>query len=258
MKIAIPTKGRADNQETLRLLYKAFHKDEIYLFVEPDEIDDYKRFGKAVTIVPTTEADRGISYARNAVIDYFDEPVFILDDDITQISMRLGRTKSGYPKLVKVQDKHLRIIFTAIENFARVDGCLQATISFQPSNWLHEGSMKKNTRVWCFNWLDCKALKTTGIRFDEGIKLFEDYDLTLQLLRNGFENISLYNYAFTCNKMGEAGGGCQTIRNRKTTEDSIHRMIQKWGSDIVKEFFSKEHNLPEIKINWKKAVQNGE
>ena len=30
-------------------------------------------------------------------------------------------------------------------------------------------------------------------------------------------------------------------------------MKKKWGEEIVKEFYSKSHNLPEIKINWKKA-----
>lgn len=254
MKIAINTKGRPNRQYTLKNIYKSFKKDEIFLFVEPQDIDSYKKYEKIATIVDIGENDKGLRFSRQKAFDTLDGTFFILDDDLTDFRKRTGRTANGYWKMEKMSSDEIKVMFLYIENFLKKNQEYgQASISFTPSNWLWEGDHKENTRAWSFKGYNSKLLKERNIQYGIGIDLFEDYDHTLSILKAGLKNISFYSWSFSAVKLGEGAGGID--RDKEKVVKSVKLMSKKWGSEIVKEFYSKAHNYPEIKVNWKKAYE---
>lgn len=254
MKIAICTKGRPENQITLKLIYKIFKPEEIFLFVEPQELEQYKKYQKISNIVSIGQNNKGLAFSRNFVTKNLSGVVFILDDDITGFQKRTKRVK-GYWRLSKMDLRETLVMFRRVEAFLLDNKeYAQATISYSKSNWLFEGDTKTNTRAWCIKANNNDILKKNNL-FITNFGEFEDYDQTLEILRAGFKNISFYNWAFNCVNMGTNDGGCQTFRRKEgLNRKEVDQMKEKWGDEIVKEFYSKQHGLPEIKVFWKRAI----
>ena len=253
MKIAISSKGRPNKQLTLKNLYKSFKKDEIYLFVEPQDIENYKKYEKICSIISIEENDKGLRFSRNFIYQYFkNDIIFQLDDDITYFRKRDGKNDKGYYKLRNIEKTEIRSMFCAIEKFLLNDEKYgQATISFCGSNWLFGGEAKINTRAHVFKCNNNKLLHEKSVKIETENYLFEDYDFTLEILKSGLKNISFYQWAFASVPMGTNPGGVQGYR-AKRIKDSIDYMTKKWPG-VVEEFFSKKHGMPEIKVNWKKV-----
>jgi hypothetical protein len=257
MKIAICTKKRPDRQKTLQILYKLFSKEDIYLFVEPSEVKDYQKYEKVATIAVLGENDKGIRYARSFVLDYFkshfpSEILCMTDDDIDNFSIRTEKVK--YWKMRKATLEEIKFMFVFNQAFLlRNPEYGQSTISFGGSNFLFDGEQKENTRCWAFMFFNIANLNKYDINYDiaNGYELFEDYDITIEMLQKGLKNISFYKWAFNTKFANE--GGVQQFRfDRVKNDKSVSYMCEKWP-DVVGYFFSNNHKLPEIKVNWKKA-----
>lgn len=232
-KIAIPTKGRAGKIDTLVIF-----KDAV-LFVEPQESKVYKEIYPNNEIVILPENDKGISYVRNYILNYYDCVVFVLDDDITKIYSKQGK------KLKKIEDisDFINACLTCIKK-----GYKQVTISFKASNWMHDGLFKINTRCWCINVFDC-SLK--DIRYDSKSDVFEDYDFTAQLISKGYKNISLYNFAFDCRTMGTNEGGWQLFDRKSKSATAFKYLMNKWGPQVITSRKNKVTGLQEVQFNWR-------
>lgn len=257
MKIAICSKQRPDRQRTLQLLYKLFSKEDLYLFVEPQEEKEYNKYKEIATIITLAENDMGVRFARKSVIDYFKQnfPAEILcmaDDDIDYFTQRTVKEK--YWKMRKMTPEETKAMFIFNQAFLlRNPAYGQSTISFGGSNFLYDGEQKENTRCWAFMFFNLETMRKYDINYDlaNGYELFEDYDITLEMLHKGLKNISFYKWAFNTKFANE--GGVQKFRyNSEKNAKSVKYMSEKWP-DIVSPFFSKQHELPEVKVNWKKA-----
>jgi len=260
MKIAICTKGRPDRQYTLKQIYKIFPKD-IYLFVEPQDWEKYQKYSKVATIVNIGENDKGIAYSRQYANDYLgDEIIFFLDDDITAFKKRAGAMRpKQYFGLTKMTPAEIKGMFKYIEKFLlNHPDYLQATISYGKSNWLYNGVSKENTRAWCFEAHNNKTYRQAGIEYDPKLNIFEDYNITLEILNKGYKNISFYYWAFDCKTMSKETGGCGTAEQRRGKHEAAAEiMTRKWGNEIAQKIYNKNHDLTEVKINWKKVVEYG-
>ena len=257
MKIAICTKQRLDRQKTLQILYKLFPKDDIYIFIEPSEAKDYQKYEKVATISVLGENDKGIRYARSFVLDYFKshfpkEILCMADDDIESFSVRTEKAK--YWRMRKATEQEVLKMFAINEVFLKDHAEYgQSTISFGGSNFLFDGGQKENTRCWAFMFFNIANLNKYDINYDvaNGYELFEDYDITIEMLQKGLKNISFYNWAFNTKFSNE--GGVKKFRYDKDKNNrSVEFMSSKWP-EIVKPFYSNNHKLPEVKVNWKKA-----
>jgi uncharacterized protein YciU (UPF0263 family) len=257
MKIAICTKQRPERQKTLEMLYKIFSKEDIYLFVEPNELKDYQKYEKVATIGVLGENNKGIRYARSFVLDYFKShfPTEILcmaDDDMDSFSIRTEKVK--YWRMRKATQGDIVQMFAFNEMFLRGhEEYGQSTISFGGSNFLFDGEQKENTRCWAFMFFNIANLNKYNINYDvaNGFELFEDYDITIEMLQKGLKNISFYKWAFNT-KFANKGGVEMFRFNKEKNDRSVEYMVRKYP-EIVTSFFSKAHNLAEVKVNWKKA-----
>jgi len=250
MQIVIPTKGRAGKITTPELFSK---KQEITLVVEQQEFKEYFNvYGKSCNVVsmPTKNNDKGIGNTRNWVLDNFSDYEYIamLDDDIKEFRVREGQTEGGHPKIVKI-------------DVGQTDGMLKELVEYgrdkklPPSNWLwgkEKGDWKYNTRVWCLNMISPFFCKEYGVNYDSNLLLFEDYDITAQILKKGFMNGCCYKYTYVPCDGGSGGsdGGCQFYRNEEKSKKAAEYLIKKWG-DKIKLDTDNKRGLTEVQFNWK-------
>jgi hypothetical protein len=71
------------------------------------------------------------------------------------------------------------------------------------------------------------------IRYDENLSLKEDYDYTLQHIKE-FKGCLRLNYAFYIVKQAEQTGGCAVYRNNDRGKYQFEILQKKWGSTIIK------------------------
>ena len=82
-EIAIPTRGRADNQLTLEwLLAHDYPKGRISLFVHREEAEEHERWTRWTKGIVAHDAE-GMGAIRQAILDHFavDDQILMLDDD---------------------------------------------------------------------------------------------------------------------------------------------------------------------------------
>ena len=244
IKIAIPSKGRAGEIETIKTFEKkGVSKDWFKIYVEPQDLDKYRQEHLGYEIVDIKENDKGEAYVRNFIINDNEDCVLMLDDDITSIQYR------SHGKLFEL-DKAEVMIRALEECFKK--GFLQTTISYAPSNWYHDGGYKVNTRTWCFAGLNCAKLKEYNIMYDTNLAMFVDYDFTAQIIQRGYQNISLYNYAFDCVPMASNPGGWQLFDRMELTRQSIVYLRNKYRPDQYKMIRNERTGIEEIQFLWKK------
>jgi len=231
VEIGIPSKGRAGKVSTIGIFKNAT------LFVEPQEYNIYKQHYEHV--INIGENNKGISFVRNFMLDFYNEPFGMIDDDISVVKERDGQ------KLKKLLD--LSVVFEAIEKCFSA-GYVQATISYEASNWLFKGRYKKNTRCWAVNFIN----PIVKARYDVNADIFEDYDFTAQLLCAGQRNVCLYEYAFGCKEMAINEGGCQLAYNRKQRSvESLKYLLRKYGRKYVNVKYNKKTECHEPVFKWK-------
>lgn len=73
----------------------------------------------------------------------------------------------------------------------------------------------------------------TYLRYDESLPLKEDYDLTLQHIKK-YRKVLRFNAYHYFARQSINKGGCATYRNMANERDQFNRLIEKWGSKIVK------------------------
>lgn len=80
-------------------------------------------------------------------------------------------------------------------------------------------------------------LKDNKIRYDEGLPLKEDYDITLQHIKE-YGGCLRVNWLCYDVKQGMSGtgqtGGCATYRNMDREIEQFRLLQKKWGSDVVR------------------------
>lgn len=237
MKIAIPSKARAGNVTT----HKLFNTNDIFFFVEPQDFNKYQKCYPGCKIIDIGENNQGISYVRNFILDYFNEPILMLDDDIIRID-----EKKPNGKMLKISN--INNLLKDIE-LCFIKGYKQVTIAYRPAVRFNKGkSYKVNTRCWCFNGIDASI----GVRFDPLADVFEDYDFTAELLRKGYKNISLFAYDFDCKVMSTNSGGWQCFDRKQYSQKAFNYLINKWGKHVIQKRINKISGLTEVQFLWNK------
>lgn len=251
MIYAIPSKGRPNKIKTLHLI-----DDEVYIFVEPQEYNSYSlSYSKKARIINIQKTNQGIAYVRNFIMEYFknEDCICMLDDDIQEFQKRLTeKTESGFYKMKKMESEEIKMMFDKLKSDFKKYDLTQATISFAPSNWMYEKKYKSPSRVWCFNIINPKKCLENNIIYDNDAALFEDYDITAQIISKGLKNICFYDYAFlTSDGCGGQEGGCQCFRTPESSLSVVQYLTYKWGTAIVKSKFVEKKNMMEISFKWK-------
>lgn len=242
--IFIPSKGRPEckTAEILESEGIAFK-----IIIEPQEIEMYKKWG-AKNILILKENNMGIAYTRNFVMEYTKirsiSWCWIFDDDLASF----WKTISGK----NVKCKAREAISYAESKLKKSKKIAQASFEYQQYAWSMDGKPRVNSYNDCFVAFDTAKMREKGIKWDESFKLKSDRDVSIQILKNGYNNVRFTNYSFSCPENGSNEGGLHFEYQKKSVERlSCFDLERKWGSDIV-EVKIKPSGRVDAKIKWNK------
>lgn len=256
--IAIPSKDRPDiiSERTLKLIGDL---DNIYIFIEPQDYDKYKHLNNNINIIELPENNRGIAYSRYYIQEYFRNKIryiWQLDDDLEQFAVRKGLTSGGHPKLVLIKNENITVgqIFEEVLKIMKEKKYIQMTISYRPTNWYYNGLIKELVMANGVVLNDNQQMLENNILYDLEIDLYEDVDLSAQLLQKRFKNACFYKYAF-CTKMAHYKGGCNIYRTKEGL-DKVYKHLKKKYGNFVRPILDKKYNAITPHIKWKNLYMN--
>lgn len=227
MLIAIPSMGRAGKVTSVRVLGNA--GDLAVIFCPESERAAYLEHHAQVVGVP--DRIKGITPTRNFILDYAQERgerwVVQTDDDAKHFTYFENDTKA--PGIAVEDDRKLQIIENMFEMTCDLGTNLFGfQVSYDPK-FYREYSPFSFTSVIVGNFM---GIVEDGQRFDERLKLKEDYDFSLQSLYKHRRILRFNKYAWAV-EHHDTAGGCKAYRGFDTESQAIKTLQAKWGRKIV-------------------------
>jgi len=210
MKICIPTYNRF-KINTLKIL-EEFDPKDIYIFInnyDPSEWDSvllkyHKENGSSYNyqLIDT----RGIPAARNFILNFFDEgeKIVMLDDDIDQIlGLDFNNLKKQLRPIESVKG-FFEEAFSICEKYgAKLWGIYPVANAFYMSPKMNNKGFIIGTMFGVIN---------NELRFDENLKLKEDYDFTLQNIIK-YKKVARFDWITIWADHYKRSGGCVEQRS---------------------------------------------
>lgn len=230
MIVAVPSKGRAGAVSSIKLLGSAGGLAR--LFVPEDEADEY-RSGNGVPVEGVPLAVKGITATRNFILEWCEkqgetELVMVDDDGVGWGYFEDGIKTPGlpYPDAWKLD------LLTNCFGMAREAGTnlFGFSVSFD-KRFYREYSPFSLVCVVVGNLMG--IVIGDGQRFDERLKLKEDYDFSLQSLRR-YRRVLRSNKHYWHVEHHDTPGGCRSYRTFAAEKESIDLLQRKWGKGIVR------------------------
>ena len=262
MNIYIPTYKRLDRQPTLHALAAAGVPTT--LVVRHEEYQQAldlaqkvsKTTGAAVFVAPITSPVNGIHETRQWIVDNAaGDKVIMMDDDLDFACRGYRKDNPLYLSRATPEDLYKAVywMYDQLNDFAL------AGLGAREGNNRKPTSTDKCSRMMRAWGLRKDVFCNHGIRFDR-VNGIEDFDVILQFLENGYENI-ISNVYVTNQAGSNTAGGCSTFRTLEYQKQqaellqSLHpqfvKTVQKetktaWGGAI----------RTDVNVQWKKAFNS--
>ena len=224
MLVAIPSKGRAGDVKTLKVLPSAT------LFIPESEGDNYRGIYPETDIVLVPETVRGITDTRNWILENTDDRyVVFVDDDVMsvgywvigienkkRVSLTQGELHHDWMRLFHVTDDlgyHLWGADTTGDY-----------ISVHPHRPF----------VWhAYVTASCMGIINDGIRFDPEYPVKEDYELCLRCIKEDGGIVGA-RFLFWKNEHWATNGGCGDYRTQVMEDRVIQKLMDTYPGYIRK------------------------
>jgi hypothetical protein len=234
--IFVPSKGRPTSKLIARLLAEGLPFAAV---VEPRDQEAYNAAaGRPITT--TLPADnQGLVYSRNFILALARSKgfpwVWMIDDDIAKFH-RLTGTKgeevTAWEALIAAQAE-------------AVPGVGQIALEYQQFAWSAGAKVKVNS----YNDV-CVAVRTAVPVNYRQIDLKEDRDLTMQIIRRGYDTHRVTRYAFSCPSVGSNKGGLHDAYAAGRDAAGAAELVKLWP--WCSEVQTKPNGRVDAKIHWKK------
>jgi hypothetical protein len=256
MYIVIPSAGRPDKQPTLKAMPINSLRGRLFLVVRKEDRLVYRKWKKDCQVISCPAAVQGVAATRQWVLENFQPKVCMLDDDMTFSA----RTGDGVA-LKKATPSDIEKMFDLLESWLD-EGFLHVGVSQRAGNNRIKSPFVETTRMNNVYAFRSKEILEVGGRFDR-LKVMEDFDLTLQLLRKGYKNRVTYDYAWGQGQSG-AEGGCSLYRTWDMQRKAA-QALQVLHPGLVKIKIKKSKKAWEgigdervdVNIAWKQAYNKG-
>jgi len=251
--IYIPSKGRADNQKTVQLL----ESQGITNYKVVIEKNDYGNYGQYLssknTLVLPSSNYGTVTVARNYAIEHSKRMGYKkhwqLDDDIGKIYLH----NKG-----KVMHTDINKIFSDIENTLekkQLSPILLAGLTTSAS------FLASKTKDYTLNTslTSCVLITNTPLRFR--IKMLEDTDYQLRILKQGDSILKFNNYAFAYTTQLKQIGGYTSIYNDTAKRMEGLKEFLDLYPEVSPEIIKKPNGMLKIKnirFVWAKYKKNNQ
>lgn len=215
MDIAIPSRGRANDQPTLRaLVHAGLH---CHLVVGSSDFSSYEKYeGEYVKVIATPPEIAGIGPTRQWIVENLGDSdhICMCDDDLAFFKRRSDERQL----LRDISAEELRYGFDSMSRWLE-DYALVGFASREGAN-RNIDPVVFNTRILRVLGYNRRMLELANARFDD-IEFMEDFHVALRLLENGHTNVILNEYAH--NQRGSnASGGCSIYRSPEAQADAAN------------------------------------
>lgn len=264
--IYIPTRGRAEQQTTLKNLPRQLRKIT-YLVVDENEYSSHeqyinrvkgiikfpKKWGKNIYYNFGCTSDKKQFLSEQASKRYF----FLADDDLTFSCRKDGR-------LLKATNAEMYSAFKTLYSWMKNDGIAHVGFSCRSGNNRIEADYVEAHRCIMFVGFDLDKIHKENIRMNR-LAIRSDFDTTLQLLETGHNNRVLYTFA-QGHKGSNSQGGCAIYRTEKMMKQNaydlaaLHPGIIKVSEKKTKHAWTGfDNNIrTDVTIGWKRAYKQGQ
>lgn len=260
MIIVIVSTKRPGRQITLDWLKRADLNQQTVIVVNPGEADDY-HFWKDDVIdiveVPAT-VNPQIGAVRSWIIQNIDshDNVCLLDDDL-----RFYKRTAEDWHLSNAESDDLKAMFNWMDFTLTTNSeCGQVGISPREGNKFFKVPIEFNTRIMRCMAFNLPRLKKAKVEFHD--VLMEDFDLSLQLLTQGYNNQLITIYAQNQDSSNQAGG-CSTYRTQQMQADSARMLAKKFPQFVqtvereTKYAWGDWGKRLDVRVQWKQAYKYG-
>lgn len=230
---AIPSKGRAGKVRS-----HVWFQNPV-IFVPEAEVKAYQEAQPELVLVAVPDSVKGITRTRNWILDYCDREGFgccvQADDDC----FGFYRFEEGKNATLCTPAEFQVVLYNT---FDLCRGLGAKCFGFQLNR------DRKTYREYSpFSFSSVVVASLIGIlvddqRFDENLKLKEDYDFSLESMRRNGLVLRHNKYVWSVEHHGNAGG-CVDYRSLQAELDSVAYLRRKWGDDIVSVNAKKDYEV---------------
>lgn len=254
LSIFIPSRGRVLDQPSFQALSSA--AIVVTLVVPTAEYEAYAQRWGRLGVMPCPM--EGIADTRQWIMDNSPTDfVCMVDDDMEFFHRR----EDDRTKLRAIVPEELRKGFARMREYLKVHDVAHAGFACREGANRCTEDLMWNTRILRVLAYDRAKLNKEHITFGR-MRVMEDFDVALRLLRAGYQNVILNNYAHNQRGSG-AAGGCSTYRTMEVQAQAAHqlarlhpgfvRTVEKttkgaWGGGT----------RTDVQISWKKAYASSQ
>jgi len=248
MEIYILSSGRANRQPTWDNLPLPIQQ-RTKIVIPYAERADYA----AYPILTHPDIIMDVTRTRQWLIEHSEGKLVMLDDDLTFATRRTDNPTTFLPATAAEIEHAFSNIADLLTRYAHVGISGREGANRNIERFLHTTRMM---RVLCY---DTNVLNTHKIRYDR-TKFMSDFDVTLQLLRKGFDNC-LINYMVQNQYGSNAAGGCSQYRTREAQEADakelkrLHPSYVKLVTKKTKTAWGWGERL-DCQMQWKQAMKD--
>jgi len=200
----------------------------VKLVVSEKEAEEYRKNGNDIQVVPDS-AQGNLCRIRNYILDNFFkdcEAIVLLDDDCRGIYRWEAQKKR------KLEEEDLMEFCENMAILTRDWG-----FKFFGVNCVQDkGAYREHTPFATLGYIGgpFQGHLQNNIRYDEQFPLKEDYDITLQHIKEngGALRANFINYD---NMQADQKGGCGTYKNIKEEQRQFLLLQKKWGVSVLKQ-----------------------
>lgn len=275
MDIYIPTRGRVNDQKTLRALTPRLralsclvvdHNEEEAHLAMIERTPIYREAGVRVRALPPDT--RGISRVRQFIMDSAPRShLVMLDDDLTlhtKAPLAPGPDNGEKKrKIVAATPADVERMFLWLEH-QLAEGWVHASITPRFLNWNTNDDEKRCTRMMHVLAYNRDRVREADCSFTKGVSeefSMDDFHMTLQLLRAGFPNVVNIRDA-TNPSASNARGGASEWRTLDSHNKSALKLKELHG-DLVRVSAKQgwqgmDGERLDVTVAWQKALKKGE
>lgn len=265
MHIYIPSKSRADKQQTVAAMPPAVHK-KITVVVPESEASEYTEALPAGASVLPVDDDMRIPEVRQFILEHHlakhaskgDPKLVMMDDDLKFFERR--KDKPGRFTTLPAPSKRLIDLLVqinaALDLYPHVGVCpREQGHRFPP----HQTFLVRMVRVLGY---DANVLRDEGVRFDR-IPLMEDFDAALQLITRGYATCMVTSFSQGQKNDSNAEGGCSTYRNPEMQREAaeglaeLHPSAVKTVEKKTKSGWFEGGVRTDVRVQWQAAYEEG-
>jgi TET-associated glycosyltransferase-like protein len=252
LTIFIPTLGRATSQHTWNSLSSELRKvTKLVIWEGEKDVPEYKKYPHWVCpLYPIAEKRAWI--VKNCKTKY----MIMLDDDIL---FYVRKTNDDWHLRYNTDEDTNEMFATIVELLEA--GYAHVGVSSRVGNNRVEELIVENARMFGVLGYNVEILHTK-VKFGR-IEFQEDFEVCLQLLRQGYPNAVLYKWAHGAKISYHSKGGCEKQRTFESQNASVRRLAELHPGfvtirQVKKKYEGEMAHRDEVIVHWKKAFESSQ